>query len=127
MVNKCSIVGCFTSYAGYDKGTVFPLPQDSEQRKKWIDFLNRKDHALMKNIFICQKYFETNILYKTPTRVKLISKLKSVPTIVPDSQKTVNLPPAAIMETIKTPIEKATHRKKFPRRSTGKIQDEGFY
>ena len=49
---KCSIIGCFTNYAGYDKRTVFALPQDEEQKVKWIKFLNRKDSATLKNIFI---------------------------------------------------------------------------
>ena len=81
MVNKCSIVGCFTNYAGYDRGTVFALPQDEDQQSKWIKFLNRKDHASMKNIFICYKYSAEYFMFKTPTRVKLIAKLKAVPKI----------------------------------------------
>ena len=28
MVNKCSVVGCFTNYDGHDKGTVFGFPKD---------------------------------------------------------------------------------------------------
>ena len=102
MVNKCSVIGCFTNYAGYDRGTVFPLPKDTDQRSKWITFLNRNDHDSMPYVFICQKHFAPEVLCKTPTRVKLRSELKPVPTIVPDSQKIVNLPAAAIMETIKS-------------------------
>lgn len=103
MVNKCSIVGCYTNYVGYEKGTVFPLPEDEEQKTKWIKFLNRKDSTELKNIFICYKHFAEDVTVKTPTRIKLKSTLKPVPTIVPDSQKVINLPPAAIFETLKTP------------------------
>lgn len=102
MVNKCSIVGCFTNYSGYDKGTVFSLPQDEIQRQQWIKFVNRKDHSSMK-IFVCFKHFRKDVLAKTSKGVKLITNLNPVPTIIPDSQKIVNLPSAAIMETIKTP------------------------
>ena len=92
MVNKCSIVGCCTNYDNYDKGTVFPLPEDEEQRKKWIRFLNRKDPELQKtrkqliknpqNCFICYKHFADNVLIITPTRVTLNPKMNPVTTIV---------------------------------------------
>ena len=36
MEYKCSIIGCLINYAVYDKGTVFALPQDEEQKVKWI-------------------------------------------------------------------------------------------
>lgn len=110
MVNKCSIVGCYTNYAGHDKGTVFPLPQDSDQRRIWIKFLNRADHESLKKIFICYKHFAEDVLFKTKTRVKLISELKPVPTVIPHCQKIVNLPSAAIVDTIKTPRKPPTER-----------------
>ena len=84
------------------KGTVFPLPEDEKQKTKWIKVLNRKDSTELKNIFICYKYFAKYVNVKTPTRIKLKSTLKAVPTIVPDSQKVINLPPAATFETLKT-------------------------
>ena len=34
MVNKCSVPGCKTNHVGGDKGTVFELPDDEEQRNK---------------------------------------------------------------------------------------------
>ena len=110
MVFKCSVVGCFTNYAGYDKGTVFRLPDDTEQRKKWIRFLNRSDHDSLKMIKICYKHFEEKALHKTPTRVQLNSKMKPVPTIIPSTQKTNNLPPFAVMETLKNARKPPTAR-----------------
>ena len=49
-------------------------------------------------------------MIETPTRVKLISTLRPVPTIVPESQPTVHLPPAAILETVKAPRKAPTMR-----------------
>ena len=34
MVNKCCVPGYKTSHVGGDKGTVFKLPDDGEQRNK---------------------------------------------------------------------------------------------
>ena len=93
MGKKCSVVGCFTNYAGYDRGTVFSLPQDEEQRMKWIKFLNREDASSLKKIQICYKHFADNVMEKTPTRIKLSSTLKPVPTLIPNSQEVINLPP----------------------------------
>ena len=103
MVYKCSVIGCFTNYAGYERGTLFLLPQeDLEQRMKWLKFLHRKDSAELKNIWVCYKHFADDVLVKTPTRVKLEKNIKAVPTICPDSQKNINLPPVAVLETIKS-------------------------
>ena len=82
---------------------VFLLPEDEEQKTIWFKFLNRKDSIYLKNMLICYKHFAEDVTVKTPTRVKLKSTLKPVPIIVPDSQKVINLPPAAIFETLKTP------------------------
>ena len=38
MVNKCSVIGCKTNYEGHEKGTVFPLPTEKEQRQQRIKF-----------------------------------------------------------------------------------------
>lgn len=103
MVNKCSVIGCFTNYAGYDRGTVFKLPEDIQQRKQWIKFLNRQDHEVLKHVFICYKHFADNLIENTPKRVKLLHKLRPVPTKIPESQEIVNLPPTATLETIRTP------------------------
>ena len=65
MINKCSVVGYFTNYSGCNKGTVFPLHQDEDQKRKWIMFLNRRDYASMKNIFICFKHFAEEVISNT--------------------------------------------------------------
>ena len=99
MVNKCSVIGCFTNYEIHDRGTVFP-PDDVEQRAKWIKFLNRKDYSSLKHVFICYKHLKKEVILNTPKRVKLNVALKPVPTIIPPSQKVHNLPPAPILESI---------------------------
>ena len=72
--------------------------------------MNRKDYKELEHIFICYKHFAEDVTVKTPTRIKLNPTLKPVPTIVPDSQKFINLPPAAIFKTLKTPREPPTQR-----------------
>ena len=103
MVNKCSVVGCFVNYSGYEKGTVFPLPEEEHQRQQWIKFLHRSNIDSLKHVYICYKHFSEDVLSRTPKRIKLLHHLKPVPTVIPKSQKIVNLPPAAVFETLKTP------------------------
>ena len=57
----------------------------------------------MKNIFICYKHFTSDVIVNTPKRLKLLHGMKPVPTIIPESQKFVNLPPTAVLDTLKTP------------------------
>ena len=99
MVNKCSIIGCHTNYSGHEKGAVYPLPEEKEQRKKWLLFANRE--SSLKHLFVCYKHFEGKFLRNTAKYVKLIKNLKPVPTIIPKTQKISNLPATAILETIK--------------------------
>jgi len=82
MVFKCSVVGCFTNYDGYDRGAVFSLPEEEEQKKQWIKFLNRKDISSINRVKICHKHFEDNLLKKGPKRTKLLYECKPVPTII---------------------------------------------
>ena len=92
MFNKCSEVGCSTNYSGYGTRTVFPLPKAENQKKQWLKFLHRPDATSLKNIFICYKHLNPDVVVKTPKRLKLLHEMKQVPTIIPESQKTVNLP-----------------------------------
>ena len=64
--------------------------------------MNRSDHESLKNIMVCYKHFEEKALHKTPTRVQMNSKMKPVSTIIPSTQETINLPPVAVMKTLKT-------------------------
>ena len=100
---KCSVVGCSPNYSGYDTGTVFPLPTAEDQRKQWLIFLHQPDATTLKNLFICYKHFTSDVIAKTPNRLKLLHEMKPVPTIIPESQKTVNLPSTAVLDTLKTP------------------------
>ena len=110
MINKCSVTGCFTNYAGYDTGTVFPLPDDKKQKEQWLKFIHRSEAVAFKNVYVCYKHFAPEVMRKTPKRVALINERKPVPTIIPETQKTVNLPPAAVLETIKTPRKPPAER-----------------
>ena len=103
MFNKCSEVGCSTNYSGYGTSTVFPLPKAENQKKQWLKFLQRPDATSLKNIFICYKHLPPDVVVKTPKRLKLLHEMKPVPTIIPESQKTVNLPSIAVLDTLKTP------------------------
>ena len=57
----------------------------------------------MKKIFIRYKHFASDVIAKTPRRLKLLHERKPAPTIIPESQKTVNLPSSAVLDTLKTP------------------------
>ena len=43
MVNNYSVPWCFTNHAGHEKGAFFPFPEDEQQRKTLLGFLNRSD------------------------------------------------------------------------------------
>ena len=103
MVNKFSVFGCSTNYSGYDTGTVFPLPKAEDQKKQSLEFLHPPDTTTLKNIFICYKHFTSDVIVKTPKRLKLLHEMKPVPTIIPESQITVNLPSTAVFDILKTP------------------------
>ena len=51
---------------------MFGLPKDGEQRKKWIEFLNRPDSSSLKSLFVCQKYFEMDLVKRNEKRMKLL-------------------------------------------------------
>ena len=68
-----------------------------------VPFLHRPDSTNLKNIFICNKHFTPYVIVKTPKRLKLLHEMKPVPTIIPEVQKTVNLPSIAVLDTLKTP------------------------
>ena len=100
VVNKCSFIGCFANYEIHDRDTVFPLPDDVEQRAKCIKFLNGKDYSSLKHVFICYKHLIKEVFLNTPELVKLNAALKPVPTIFPPSYKVQNLPPPPVLESI---------------------------
>ena len=102
MVNKCSVPGCTTNHAGKEKGPVFELPEDEEQRKIWLRFINEKDVENLKHIFVCWKHFSDDVMNKNEKRCRLIKSLKPVPTIVPSCQVIPNVS-EAVLGTIKTP------------------------
>ena len=90
IVNKFSVNGCLTNYDGHDKGAMFGLPKDEEQRKKWIQFLNSPDSSSLKSLFfVYDKHFEVDLVKRNEKRMKLDYKLKSVPIIIfSESQET---------------------------------------
>ena len=62
MLNKCSVNGCLTNYGGHDKGAMFGLPKDEEQRKKWKEFLHHPDSSSLKSLFVCHKHFTVDLV-----------------------------------------------------------------
>ena len=86
MVNKCSVPGCFSNHAGHEKETVFPLPEDGQQRNLWLRFINLSDVEEFKHIFVCAKHFSEDVIKKNEKRCRLIKQLNPVPTIVPPRQ-----------------------------------------
>ena len=43
MINNYSVPWCFTNHAGHEKGAFFPFPEDEQQRKTLLRFLNLSD------------------------------------------------------------------------------------
>ena len=85
MVNKCSVVGCYTNFEGHGKGAVFGLPKDEDLKCRWIRFLNRQDFASSSYVFICEKHFEEKYLNRCKEkRSRLKNKLKPIPSIYPE-------------------------------------------
>ena len=82
---------------------MFPLPKEEDKKKQWLKLLHRPDATTLKNIFICYKHFTSDVIAKTPKRLKLLHERKPVPNIIPESEKTVNLPSIAVLDIMKTP------------------------
>ena len=59
MVNKYSVPRCFTNQTGHEKGTLFEFPEDEQQRKTWLRFLNWSDAQEFKHVLLCPKPFQT--------------------------------------------------------------------
>ena len=85
VVNKCSFIGCFTNYEIHDRDTVFPLPDDVEQRAKCIKFLNGKDYSSLKHVFICYKQFIIEVFLNTPSH-----KVRNLPPRTPVLESITN-------------------------------------
>lgn len=91
MVNKCSVSGCKTNHVGGEKGTVFELPDDEEQKNKWISFLKSDFLASYNHIFVCHKHFANHFVKRNEKRYRLVKSLKPYPTILPRSQLYINI------------------------------------
>ena len=102
MVLKCPVVRCITNYDCYDRGAAFSLPEKEEQKKQWIKFSNRKDISSIKRVNILYRHFADNLQKKGFKRTKHLYEYKHIPTIIPVTRETENLPPNAIFEPIKT-------------------------
>lgn len=102
MVNKCSVPGCFSNHAGHEKEAVFELPEDEQQRKLWLRFINCSDVKELKHVFVCAKHFSDDVIKRNEKRCRLIKQLKPVPTIIPPSQDIINVS-EAVLGTIKNP------------------------
>ena len=99
MVNRCNATGCYTNYPGHDSGAVFSLPKDEKIRAAWIKFLNRKDADSLKNIYLCEKHFESKYMKKNENRIRLVMASNPVPTIFSESQ--TNLPKSLLPTLVK--------------------------
>ena len=91
MVNKCSVPGCKTNHVAGEAGTVFELPDEEEQRNKWISFINSDNLVTYKHIFVCYKHFADHFVKRNDKRFHLIKSLKPFPTILPTSQLNINI------------------------------------
>ena len=102
MVFKCPVVRCIANYDCYDRGDVFSLPENEEQKKQ-LDlvfkskgyFIHKESQYLLQTL--CRQSSEDGL-----KRTKLLYEYKPVPTIIPVTREKENLPPNAIFETIET-------------------------
>ena len=73
MVNRCSVSGCLTNHATGEKGTVFQLPTDPDQKCKRLPFLERDDFLRQKHVFVCYKHFANHFVKSNNHRYRLIN------------------------------------------------------
>ena len=108
MVNTCSVYGCYDK-DNSTKSAVFRLPKDEDLKKRWLQFLNRRDiNQNSSYVIICEKHFEEKHLNKeNKTRVRLRKTNYPIPTIQPQSivEKTPSVFPS-----LSTPRKLPTQR-----------------
>ena len=86
IVNKYSVPWCFTNHDGHEKEHFFQFPEDEQQRKTLLKFLNCSDAQEFKHVLVCAIHFSDHVINKNEKRFLLIKKLKHVPLIVSPSQ-----------------------------------------
>ena len=87
---NCSVKGCLVGAEGYKgpKFKLFVFPQDEEEKKVWLDRIQRPDMNVTKNSRICERHFvpeafisEDEKRSKKRERVRKTVKPKAFPTL----------------------------------------------
>ena len=103
MVNKCALEYCRTGKdqsTGDTKKSVFKFPlEDTEICEKWTYFVGKKDWRPSKYSVICEDHFDQRYIKVGEERNKLNFKLRPVPTIHTNDEKT----PMSVLRVPKLP------------------------
>ena len=81
MVQKCCVLNCKSSYACNDKVPVYKLPQNNEDKKKWIAAIPRANLVVSKCTAVCRKHRPENATF---VLVYDKQRPKDLPSVFPD-------------------------------------------
>ena len=57
MVKKNCVTGCRGNYDSQNKVQVFRLPQDEDERKRWLNAIPRDNTPNTQDTVICERHF----------------------------------------------------------------------
>ena len=97
--------------------TFFQFPDDEQQRKTLLGFLNCSDAQEFKHVLVCALHFSDHVINKNEKRFWFIKKLKHVPLIASPSQ----MIPMVSRDNQSSP--KTSTGKNISGRSAGRIQE----
>ena len=120
MVKKYSVPWCFTNHAGHEKDHFFQFPEDEQQMKTLLRFLNRSDAQEFKQVLVCAKHFSDNVINKNEKRFWFIKKLKHVPLIASSSQM-------FLIGFLRQSSAKTSKGKNISGRSSGRTQEIEYH
>ena len=102
--------------------TFFEFPDDEQQRKTLLRFLNCSDAQEFKLVLVCALHFSDHVINKNEKRFLLIKKLKHVPLIASPSQMFL----MGSRDNDQTSA-KTSKGKNISGRSAGRIQEIEYY
>ena len=98
----------------------FQFPDDEQQRKTLLRFLNRSDAQKFKLVLVCSLHFSNYVINKNEKRFWFIKKLKHVPLNASPSQM-------FLMGSRDNSSAKTSKGKNISGRSAGRIQEIEYH
>ena len=99
----------------------FQFPDDEQQRKTLLRFLNCSDAQKFKHVLVCAIHFSDHVINKNEKRFLLIKKLKHVPLIASPSQMFL------MVSRDNQSSAKTSKGKNISGRSAGRIQEIEYH